>query len=405
MNKNKYFLLLILISFSIFLSGCWDKKEVTDIAIVAAIAIDKNEEGRYLGTYQFFIPGNIANSLQGGGGGQSPPVSVYSATGDTFLEISGKISEKISREPYYSHANLLIFSEELAREEGIASFLDAFDRGNQFRTTTRIIIARDTLASNMLKILTTIENVPAEKIMKNIISTQEHWGESVDVNLSDVINQLITEGIDPLISGFTVKGNPEEGKKQENLQETNQSTIIEADGLAIFKNGKLIDWLSSESARGAVWTLNKIKNTTMAVDWEQKKQVISFQVVRQKTRINVDNRNGKPHITVNVRAEGEISEIKTPIDLKDPDILNDMENVIEKEIKKEIEKAIHQGQKHKADIFGFGDTIHRTDLKLWKTVRKDWESVIFPNLDVEVKVDTFIRGTELRNNSFLSEIK
>lgn len=74
MNKiNRLMCSLVIIGTTLLLSGCWSKKELTDLAIVAALGIDKNEEGRYVGTLQIINPSNVAGGMQGGGGSQGPP--------------------------------------------------------------------------------------------------------------------------------------------------------------------------------------------------------------------------------------------------------------------------------------------------------------------------------------------
>ncbi|MGE6258324.1 hypothetical protein ACQKCU_10490 [Heyndrickxia sporothermodurans] len=66
---KQQFRILFLIGICILLSGCWDKKELTDLSIVNAIGIDKTENGRYLLTFQIINPGNVAAEQSGGGGG------------------------------------------------------------------------------------------------------------------------------------------------------------------------------------------------------------------------------------------------------------------------------------------------------------------------------------------------
>lgn len=61
-------LLCTVMAFSIcILSSCWSSKELTDLAIVAAMGIDKTKDGQYQITLQIINPGNVAGGLQGGG--------------------------------------------------------------------------------------------------------------------------------------------------------------------------------------------------------------------------------------------------------------------------------------------------------------------------------------------------
>ncbi|MCT9852610.1 Ger(x)C family spore germination protein, partial [Priestia megaterium] len=74
--KRKGFFLLLMITITILLSSCWSKKELTDLAIVAAMGVDKTKDGRYHLTLQIINPGNVAGVMVGGGGTQSPPITI-----------------------------------------------------------------------------------------------------------------------------------------------------------------------------------------------------------------------------------------------------------------------------------------------------------------------------------------
>jgi len=94
--KRKGVFLLLILTMTLFLTSCWSKKELTDLAIVSAMGIDKTKDGRYHITLQIINPGNVAG-IQGGGGTQSPPITIYSASGDNIVEASRRASGRISR--------------------------------------------------------------------------------------------------------------------------------------------------------------------------------------------------------------------------------------------------------------------------------------------------------------------
>ncbi len=61
-------LLLVICGTTPFLSGCWDRIEITDLAIVTAAAIDKKGNNQIELSVQVFIPSSI--SSRGGQGGE-----------------------------------------------------------------------------------------------------------------------------------------------------------------------------------------------------------------------------------------------------------------------------------------------------------------------------------------------
>ncbi|MFC3884488.1 Ger(x)C family spore germination protein [Bacillus songklensis] len=403
--NHKWVFLFLMLAGIVLLSGCWSKKELTDLALVAALGIDKNEEGRYVGTFQIVNPGNVTGGMQGGGGGQGPAISVYSTTGDNLVEVSRRASTKISRRMYYAHTNLVIISDKLAKEEGITNIFDAFDRDPEFRITAKVVIAHDAKAADIVKTLTAVDKIPANKVIKTLKFTERRWGAHINNNIQDVINSLVSPGKEPVLTGFRLNGNFKEGKKMENIQQSALEATLQADGLAVFKEGKLIDWLQGETARGAVWILDKIKATGVNINWKKEEEAIAYEVVRQKTKVSANMKNGRPNISIHVRAEGNIGEVTVPVDLTDPRVLLNIEKALEKEIKKEIQDAIQRAQKDKSDIFGFGEAVHRSEPEAWKQLKHDWNDSHFPELKVDVTVDAFVRRTGLRNKPYLSDME
>lgn len=395
--KRKYLILILHLNLCLLLAGCWSKKELTDLAIISAMGLDLNDKGEYISTLQVINPANVAGGLQGGGGSDGPPVTVYTASGDNIIEVNQRASTKLPRRRYYAHTNLLVIGEELARKEGIDIILDAFERNPEFRMTAVLIIAKDARASELLKVMTPVDKIPANKIIKNLRFTEEQWGEFFTINLQNAIKDLTTSGKSPVITGFSVHGSVEQGKKLENIQDSDPETTLSATGLGIFKEGKLINWMEGKPARGAGWILDKVKNTGVSFSWMDKKDAAVYQIIREQTKSIAKMKKGKPHITIEVKAEGNIMELRVPTDLTDPLVLLKMEKEVEKTIQEELLLAIEEAKKSKTDIFGFGEAIHQSFPKEWKQLKGEWQDVQFPELVVDVQVDAYIRRTGLRN--------
>ncbi|MGE6833840.1 Ger(x)C family spore germination protein [Priestia megaterium] len=403
--KRKGAFLLLLMTMVVLLSSCWSKKELTDLAIVSAVGIDKTKDGYQL-TFQIINPGNVAGGMQGGGGGSlSPPITIYSAPGKNIDEASRRASGRISRRLYYAHANLVVIGEKLAREDGIIPLIDAFDRDPEFRNTSAIVIANHSTAADLVKTLTPVDKIPANKVLKTLEFTERKWGETVKLTLQQVMKGLQSPEEETIVAGFRLVGNHEKAQKLENLQESAPESTLRASGLAVLRKGKLIDWLYGGTARGTVWILDEIQGTDINIDWDGKKEAIAYQTVRQKTSVSAQVKNGQPHISVHARVEGDIGEMEVPVDITNPKVITKIEQALRKEIRKELQKAIEHAQKDKADIFGFGEVVHRTRPNQWKKLEPEWSNLYFSKLNVDINVEAYVRRAGLRNKSFLSGIK
>src|SRR3954454_186533 len=100
---KKWFIMIWIFVISLpILSGCWNQKELTDLAFVMALGIDKTEDELYHVSFQLVNPGNVSSG-QNTGGGQGLPIAVYKSTGRTITEAARNATKKASRRLYYAH--------------------------------------------------------------------------------------------------------------------------------------------------------------------------------------------------------------------------------------------------------------------------------------------------------------
>lgn len=404
MTINKWHLLIISLLIISLLTGCWNKRELTDIAIVAAIGIDKNPDGGLIGSFQIINPNNVAGNLQGGSGGsQAPPTTTYEATGHNLMEISRQVTKEVSREIYYGHTNIIVIGEELAKEDGLFNIMDVLDRNIEFRTSTLIVISHGVKAKDLLETITPIDNVPSRKMLKTLTIGEQKLGEISTVNVQSFIKYLITEGKEPVIPGFKIRGSQESVNKLENIQKTKPDAVIEVSGLAIFKDGKLIDWFQNEIAFSTQVLLGTVKQDYANIDWEDKKAAISYQGLKQSRKLTVEMKDGRPYVKVNLKSHGDIGEVTVPIDLNDRKVIKKIEKKVEEEYKKNIEQVIKRAKELKSDIFGFGEELYRSDPKKWKEIKHEWNEKYFPEAEVDIEVTVKIHHTGLRSFPFIKK--
>lgn len=403
--KKRIILLFLLITMIPILSGCWNQKELTDLAFVMAFGVDKGSNNqKYDVSLQIVLPSNVSQGQNGGGGGgQGIPAVVYKSSGNTLTEAVRKATKALPRQYYFAHTNLLVISEEVARDS-ILDILDVLDRVPEFRTTTKVVIAQDTSAYDLVSIISSLEKIPTNKIVKTLDETEKRLGENMSVMIDDVILNIVSSGQEPVISGFTVEGNTEKGKTPNTLSNTNPPAIVHASDLAIFKEGKLIDWVRGDNARGVLWVLDKIKSFAISVDWKGKKDVVVMNSILSKTKVSARFKNGKPVINVSIKGEGNVNEADVPIELTNPHVIEELNILVAKKIKKKVETSIKTIQKTKSDVFGFGEVIHRSYPQEWKKLKENWGEE-FAQLEVHVDVKTYHRRSGVRSLPFWSDMK
>lgn len=386
------------------LTGCWNKRELNQIAIVAAVGFDLNKKGQLVGTFEIVNPDNVAGALQGGGG-QNPATTVYGSAGDNMMELDSRTSGKISRDMYFAHANLIVIGEDLARHQGLSRILDTLERSPEFRTTTRVVIVRGGKGADVVKTLTAIDKISAEKVIHTLTNAEKRNGTSYEDDIQQIVKDIETPGREPIISGLKVTGDKKKGDKMDNIHSSDPMSNLETAGLAIFKNGRLIGWADGAKARSIVWTFDRIKNTDINIPWKGKKEAIAYQVIREKTKVKAYLKNGKPAIRIKIQAEGDIREADVPIDLRDPGNFIAIERKLSETLHNQIEETVRDMQRKKADVFGFGERIYRAYPDQWEKINKNWNDEGFTKLEVDVDVETLIRRTGLRNRPYITEGK
>lgn len=396
------FLVVIMLILSIpLLSGCWNQRELTDLAFVVGMGVDKGKNEKYEVSLQVVIPGNVAAG-QTGAGGQGVPVVVTHTSGNNINEAIRKATKSFSRRPYFAHTNLFVISEAVAKD-GVLDLLDTLDRDPEFRTSAGVLIVKGTKALNLLSTLSVLDKIPVAKVVKNLEATEKLLGQNAKVTIDDLISAIVSDGREPAVSGIFLSGNPKGGRTMNYTQSTILKMQSVMNGIALFRKGKLVGWLDHYNARGAMWVMGKVNNTAVNVNLQGKKEAVSYIAMRNKTKVTAKVRNKKPIIHVFIETEGNLNELDVPIDLNHLEEFQKMERKISGQIKKETVAAIAIAQKNKSDIFGFGEKVHRKDPKLWKAYKKNWGDH-FASLEVDVQVKTYIRREGIRTNPFWENI-
>ncbi|MBD2866477.1 Ger(x)C family spore germination protein [Paenibacillus oceani] len=381
------------------LSGCWNRRELNDLSIALGVGIDKQGE-KYQISIQIVNPQEIAARK---GGGDNSPVTIYDETGKTMFEIFRRMTTHTPRKIYMSHLRMLIISEEVAKE-GIQNILDVFARDHEMRTDFYVIIARDTEAKQVLSILQPLEKVPANFLYKTLQTSESVWAPTVGVFLDELMTDLMTTGKEATLTGVRVMGEAEGGITVDNLKTTQTNAFLKYSTIGVFRKDKLVGWLNEEESKGYNYIVNRVKSTVGVLPCPGGGQM-DVEVIRTKTKLSGKLVNGKPEITLDIRIDQNVGEVACNIDISDLDTLNRMDREGEKKIKSIVEKTVQRAQKkYKADIFGFGEAIRRSNPKEWERLQKDWEQ-IFPKVPVHYNIQVTTLGTGTQSNSFINKME
>ena len=377
---------ILIIPLIFLLTGCWNYRELNQLAITTGIAVDKENDN-----YKITIM--IANSKKDSGsdGSITPSAAVYDGTGKTIYEAFKDTSLSVSKQIYLSHIDVLVISEEIAKNN-LTDVIDFLFRYPQTRNNFYLILAKDKKASDILKVTTPLETFPSQNLAKNLEITDKLQGFTYTVDFTDFTKSLVSEGINPILPSVTIIGNSEEGNKEENIQQNEPSTYLKLDMLGIFKGDKFVTWANPNESKGINIINNKIYILGVIVEYQNEK--IVTEITEMETGFEVEDNK----VRITIETVGAIQEINANIDLYDPNNIEKIQNANIEKIKEYVNNAINLAKTNKTDIFGFGNYIYKNNPKKWKEIKDKWDDEIFPNLEIEIEVNLRLQSKGSINN-------
>ena len=379
------------------LTGCWDRKELSEIKVVAGMAIDKGENAKYKVSVEALNAAELSTQSAGG----NAPTVVEGIEGDSISEITHLFNEYYAQILIYSHMKVLVISEEVA-SAGRLDFIDFLERNREIRDDFNIIIAKDGKAEDILKIAAHYRKASSLKLSPQLDHLMEDWGGDPGMNIINFISELNLEGKEPVLATVRLKGDVEKGMSMKNIQKVTPDAIVVVDSLAIFKDGKLVGFLSLEDTRNYLWTRNDIKTTSLTLECK-KGDFSAIRVTESQTEVTSKMKNGKPFFHVSIKAEGFIEGTQCYNNVEKLGTIAKYEKLINETFSKKITDTITKVQKqYQADIFGFGEVMRRQDFNSFMKVKDNW-SEEFASGDVKVDMDFVLRRSGIRSKSFLTE--
>ena len=395
MNKRILFLTIL----CLILTGCWDRNELNELAITMALGIDKVDD-EYLVSAQTVVPGEVS-SMKGGPG--ESPVTLFQAKGATVNDAIRNLAKLSPRTGYFGHLQIVVIGETLA-QEGISNTLDYLSRYFEIRSDFYLLIAKETEAGKILNVQTVLERIPANTIFNILHTSQHRMSNTSAVTLAKLIVDLEREGKEGVITGIYIMGDEESGSSKQNVESITPTAQLKMDGIAVFKEDKLVGWLTDEEGIAYNIITNQVKNTLGTLSCPEGGKV-NINVDKLTSKLKNTIVDGKPEIKIDIQISGNIGEIDCEIDVTKEETVKMLEKTYEEQVEKNVNETIQVVQDDfQSDIFGFGAAIHQSNPKEWKKIKSQWGTE-FSEIKTTVKVKVNIRHFGTVNNPIQENIK
>ena len=306
--------IILLISFILILSGCYDYKELNDMSIVSGIGIDFIDN-------EYIVSLEITRSSKDGSSTEIES-NVVTGSDSNISNAFNKAMNMTDKEVYLEHVELLIISTELA-EYGISDVFDYIVRDTTINSNYFVVVG-----DNPKELLsTTMENKSMSQVIVDTVSYTQ--GDTSIDDLDIMASKFITNKEDIALPYVSLDDNS-----------INYSDIVYFNGDKMVGkiNNKMYSFLVLDT-KDILFTRN---NNTIKI-YNKK---ISMEV-----KDNI--------IEVNIKVDGQISKINKGVNLKDEDSYGKLEKLMNKEIEEETILFIDTILDNDSDLLGFKNIYYK----------------------------------------------
>ena len=381
MNKKIFLLLLIFL-----LTGCYDHKELNTIAILTATEINK-VDGEYI------VNAQVVNPQSKDTVNVQAPFIIYEGKGQTIQEAYRHIKLQSSRFLYPNHLQILIINENLAKED-ISDIIDFFLRVPHVRSEFNILIGKN---EDILSITTPIDDVSATSILDTMKTNNKYFGTTNLITFNDLANMAIDKKLEIIIPSIEAVNLDESAETTENTENTKIQSLYKLSNLAIFKDEKLLGYLTEDESITYNIIKNKVDTTLVTYECEKDKYM-TVEVTDLKSDVSTKNKE----INIKLKMTGNVNETMCNLSLNKVENIDKLEKELQEYVTGEIEKHTKSIiENYNSDVFGFLELMYKTDYKTYQEVKDDWYDDIYQNLKVNVETSIKIvgKGNVLEGNN------
>lgn len=374
-SRSRLLAYLLLTVFCIpLLTGCWDRLEIEERALVLGVGVDiaspedekKEANASHLPnsfpkpnavllkvTVQIAVPGRIPlGPGEGGGSGKGQkPVWVLSSVGYTLDDALNNLQQELADRMFFGHLRVIVLSQKFAKL-GMSDINDYLRRAPDVRRTTWMVVCEDQ-AEDLMKMAPQLERVPSLYLLATM-DQAVRMGKLPNAFVGTYWTADSALGMDPFLPYVKLI----------------QSGNMRIAGLAMFSGAKMVGH-SEPVEIGAYMAVKGLNPSGYSVQLEVpgSNTLYMYQITHRSSRISVTIKDGRPEFLVKINSEGNIKEKSNDDEILDVKMINQIEQQLVKNGQKAIIDLIKKTQVMGSDIFGFGEYVRAKYPGFWnKTV-------------------------------------
>lgn len=440
---------ILLVIFSNAFSASYTSRNISNLAYIFALGIDKGENAKIKISAQL---SKIATSTGGGGssGEGNNPILISCEANSIFSGIN-LLNTYIGKELNLAHCSVFVFSKEFA-QDGISSEIYSLINNEEVRPSTNLVLstcdAYDYLKNSNpnLERLTTkyyetfsitdrftgyISNITIGNFYNTLASKDEeatailgglnsaarseNSKSSSNSNKSDSSD---TEKLSSESSGSSNSSNNSSNESSNQSSQEQESSIINPEdltagtssasgkrgteniGLAVFENDKFRGELTATETICHLLINNDLDSCIISISnpiVESEKMELQL-FPSKKTKITINIIDGIPHISIKLYLNADVMTLEQDIDYEIPETLEKISSTAKDYLKNEFDKYLNKVSKeYNCDIDKFYSKAigHFATIPEWENFnwKEKFKNAVF-NIDLDFNVTSSLLVTK-----------
>lgn len=433
MSKSFISIIVFLVLLVIFINGfsaSYTSRQLGNLAYVLAMGIDVGENSKMKVSVQFTKTNSVSSSSSSSSEDSSNVVLV-SGEADSIFSAINLLNSYIGKEINLSHCSILVFSEDFARN-GISTEIYSLMNNEEVRPTTNLVISKCDAYDYLSNSNPNIEKLTTQ-YYETFSITGRFTGYFSHVTIGEFFNSLSekSSGSTAILGGLNATARKENSNnksdnssKDDSSNSTNSSELGENEnvvinpenliagnssvtgkrgtenfGLAVFNNDVLCGELTAVESICHLLIVNELDSCIISIDnplledEAEKMELLIFPT--KKSKINVDIKDGIPHISLKLSLDADIMTINNNIDYEDENVLLKISDSLNKYLKTQLTNYLTKVSKeYGVDIDSFSTKAlsHFSTIPEWESF--DWNNK-FKEATFDVSTDINVLSTML----------
>lgn len=353
----------VVIAVSVLLSGCCSGQRLSDLTIVQAVGIDKQDDKTQI-SLQYL---NLNKSTGSTDSLSDNITSVAYGTSNSISSAISTASKVLSQRVFFGQNKLVVLGSEYVKGD-VEKGLDYLVRSVDSRPDVLVAISEEK-ASDIISCCENNIMLPAKKIYE-LLKLGEETGLGASVTVNNMLNMYSEPTADIYLPVLSLN-----------------NKVVKCKGIAVFSKEKYQKTLTPSQSFGMLFINGNITNGSLNVKNDTLGNV-GVEILSSKSRRSAYVSNGQLHFDISIKLRILLDEVEkgttTAVQEQETKMI---ESLINKKVKQMCLSAVKECFSLGSDPFMTGKYLACDSEYQYNALKDNWREIL-PYADVKVSVHT-----------------